>query len=157
MVRLSYDKVCRGPKLLAELLAAVPALGPVDGPLGPVAVVTVETTDAATVVTVPDTVDRSVIDAVVAAHDVTTLSPSEQQLTDDVTSVSDLAAQAATLLAGLATIRTHMATIQAGSANPTAVQTGTALKTIAGDVDSLAVACTRLLKVLSIMVRRAGV
>lgn len=82
MQTFTYQTPVKGAKLMDELLLAIPACRPID--LKPQ--MALEATATACRITVPDTVAKAEVDAVVTAHDPTTPSPSEaQEDTDDAT------------------------------------------------------------------------
>jgi hypothetical protein len=167
MARLHFTGPVRPGKLLEELIAAIPACAPVPGPLGPVAVTTVETPPGSGPqatecwVTVPDTVAPAAVAAVVAAHNAATPSAGEQQSAADTVTLADLRTQYQTMKAGLGTIRTHMATIQA-SANPTTANLASlqrvvdAVKQVSTDITTMTNGLDRLLDTLAVFVRRQG-
>jgi hypothetical protein len=70
--------------------------------------------------------------------------------------LATLAAQYATLKAGIVTINGHMDQINAGPASPTAAQTGGALKLIASDVKTILVGFGMLLDDMKIFVQRVS-
>lgn len=114
----------------------------------------VEGSDLTIWLTLADGTNVATVDALVAAHDPLTPGPAEAQATADTASMADLAQTYSNMKAGLDTIRTHMASINNGPASPTATQTGTALKTLAGDVTTLCNGLDKLLDVVRGLVRR---
>lgn len=70
MARLQYQKVCYGPQLYNEIVAAIPALSPVAAGQGapPLSLVIIEVDSSSTWVTVPDTTLQRDIDTVVGKH-----------------------------------------------------------------------------------------
>lgn len=150
MKALQFTKVNDLSQLHDELLAAIPALRPVNS----APVMSVEGLGNSITLTVPDNTDAAAVQAVVTAHNPAVPNAFRQQIIDDATSLSDMAAQYQANLDGLQTIRTHMAAIQAGPASPNAAQTGTALKTLAGDLDTVCVGLTRMLKATRVVLRR---
>ena len=102
---------------------------------------------------VPDNTDLGVVNAVIAAHNPLTPSPTEIEFTNDKLTMADLKQQYQSMKNGLTTIRTHMAQIKNGPANPTAAQTGTALKLIADDITTMTNGLDKLLDVLRIFVK----
>lgn len=96
------------------------------------------------------------VQAVVDAHNPATLSPGQQQEATDNLDLDDYAAQYQQMLQARQTIDDHMDAILAGPASPTAAQTGTALKTIAGDIKKLTEGMDRLLKAARVLAARQG-
>lgn len=148
-------------QLADELLAAFPALSRAANlpgfPGAREALYTVSYKGADVWFGLPDNFDEAAITALAGAHNPTAPNPYRQQVIDDAASLSDLADQYAASLTALGAIRTHMAAIQAGPASPTAAQTGAALKVLAGDMDSLTVGFSRVLKALRVILKRSGV
>lgn len=155
MATKDYPQAVALSALHEELQAAIPALVTVDGQGRRGVLYTLEPLSPTGVrVTVPDSVAQSAVDAVLAAHNPNRQTTAEQAAATDGTSLSDLQAQAAAITSGIATIRQHMAAIQAGPASPTAAQTGTALKVLAGDLDATVVGLGRIVAALGVLVRR---
>lgn len=122
-MQLTYSHQNSLPKLLDELLAAIPALRPVpagDGGL-PVAVLHLWGDGDSITLEVPDAVDEAAVTAVVAAHDPTPLPvPASPDFG------SDLPANFAFQLAdGVSQLRTYLAL-----SAPTAAQSAAALKLV---------------------------
>lgn len=74
----------------------------------------------------------------------------------DKDTMGSLASQYTTLKNGMATINNHMDAILAGPANPTAAQTGTALKTIAQDMKTTMTGLGMVLDTIAIFARRGA-
>lgn len=110
-------------------------------------------TDMGVRLIVPDNTDPSVVNAVIAAHQPTIPSPAEIEFTNDKLTMADLKQQYQAMKTGLATIRTHMGNIKSGPNNPTAAQTGTALKLIADDVITMTNGLDKLLDVVRVVVK----
>jgi hypothetical protein len=96
----------------------------------------------------------SAVEAVLAAHNPATRSVIEQQEAAAALDLSEYADQYQQMLQARATIDSHMDAILAGPASPTAAQTGTALKTIAGDILKLTEGMERLLKAVRVLAAR---
>lgn len=79
--------------------------------------------------------------------------PDPQEGIDDAT-LDTLKTQYAAIKSGMVTISGHCDNILGGPANPTAAQTGTALKTLAGDVKQILNGMDKMLDALAVIVRR---
>lgn len=99
---------------------------------------------------------QSALDALLAGFDPSVPSASEQRDEADALDLASLRDQYQQLKDGLDTIRSHMGQIQNGPNSPTAAQTGTALKLLAGDITTLCNGPDRLLDTLAVFVRRQG-
>lgn len=167
---LQYVHAHRLDKLNDELLTALPGLQPVpDGQGGRVAVMTLSGDGTALTLWVPDDTIESAVRAVVDAHDPTTPSATEQQVTADSTSLSDLATTYAAMVTKLEAIQADMATL-ANHANTLSTVTitsfaqtqanlralGTDLGMLVDDVNAFAVGSERVLKAVRVFVRRQG-
>lgn len=159
---MDFTKAVRFAKLLRELRVAVPSLRVPDDPrtsLAPTLYVDEDAAAGHVFLTPPTGTPQAVLDAITAtvtAHDSTTPDAEETQEGLDTTTLAALAAQYATLKAGIVTINGHMDTILAGPAAPTAAQTGTALKLIAQDFKTTLVGLGMLLDDIRVFVRRQG-
>ena len=157
MQRLTYTVMVRPAKLMDELLAAIPALQPVN--LQPN--LALESTATQCWVTVPDSVASSSVDAVVAAHDPNTPSAAEQQATADTASLSDWSATISSMLSTVATdltdVATDLTTLNASTWDGlTGAQRTAAMRRLATRQHHLLTGSQRLLKALAVFVRRQG-
>lgn len=104
---------------------------------------------------VPDGTNEGIVNAIVEAHNPETPSQAEIEFTNDKMTMTDLKNTYQNMKDGLVTIRSHMTQIKNGPNNPTAVQTGTALKLIADDVTTMTNGLDKLLDTLKVVVKRS--
>jgi hypothetical protein len=162
-------------KLHEELLAAIPALAPtVDAAGFKHAVFDLLGDEDDLTIIVPDTVTDAAVDAVLAAHDASTPSLTEQLAAAAKVDRATLVTQYNTMLAGLETIQGHHASISQHAATlagitftGTLAQTqtklqqtlqplGTDLGTMEDDINSIAIGLERFLKGMAAIIRSSG-
>lgn len=80
-------------------------------------------------------------------------TPDPQEAIDAAT-LDTLKAQYSAIKSGMVTISGHCDNILGGPASPTAAQTGTALKTLAGDMKQILNGMDKMLDALAVIVRR---
>lgn len=91
--------------------------------------------------------------AVVNAHDATR-TPGALQAAADLGNIQDLANTYQAMLTAIGGIHAHMTAINNGPATPTNAQIGSALKTLASDLDTVVTGCQKLLNVVAVLVKQ---